>query len=134
MSKHATALHRGLEHASTKIGEGVPRDHSCFACVTRSVPDMVEANRGNCRRWKVNEDLQSAFDLERVKMSSMPIEWHKECQKNAEASHQRLLDELERMQDRVNQSAADLMRRSQQIVRAERLGKKSFDIDKFKPE
>jgi len=67
-------------------------------------------------------------------MSSMPVEWHKECQKNAEASHQRLLDELEMMQERVNRSAADLMRRARQIARAERLGKKAFDLDKFKPE
>ena len=69
-----------------------------------------------------------------VVMSSMPVEWHKECHKNAEASHQRLVDGLEAMQERVDRSARDLMRRAQQIARAERLGKTSFDIDKFKPE
>jgi hypothetical protein len=34
MSKHATALHWGLGHASAEICKGVPQDHSCFACVT----------------------------------------------------------------------------------------------------
>ena len=64
-------------------------------------------------------------------MSAMPVEWHEECQRNAVASHQRLVEELDRLRERVRQSQADLFHRAQQIARAKRLGKKTFDADKF---
>jgi hypothetical protein len=61
----------------------------------------------------------------------MPVEWHEECQRNAVKSHQRLVDELERMAKRVAESHAALIHRDAQIMRAKRLKKKSFDADRF---
>ena len=68
---------------------------------------------------------------EEVGMSAMPVEWHEECQRNAVASHQRLVDELERISKRVAESHAALIHRDAQIARAKRLKKKTFDADKF---
>lgn len=68
---------------------------------------------------------------EEVGMSAMPVEWHEDCQRNAVASHQQLVEELERLSNRVAESQANLLYRSKQIARAKRLGKKTFDADKF---
>lgn len=64
-------------------------------------------------------------------MSAMPVEWHEECLKNAEASHDRLMEEYQRMELRVEESLQDLIRRKLQIARAKKLRKASFDAGKF---
>ena len=62
-------------------------------------------------------------------MSAETIAWHEECLRNAQAYHASLLDDLQRMMDKVDASAHANLTYRFQIDRAKQAGKKSFDRD-----
>lgn len=64
-------------------------------------------------------------------MPAMPISWHEECLKNQLENHKRLVLAMQRVIEDESRSRADNEMYAKQIERAKRLGKKSFDSDRF---
>ena len=64
-------------------------------------------------------------------MSAMSIEWHEECLRNSIESHKQRLKELERAVEAERRCREENEHHAKQIERAKRLGKKSFDSEKF---
>ncbi len=67
-------------------------------------------------------------------MSSMPVEWHEQCWQNRRETHRRLVDQLNELAERVQRSAQENAVYRKQIDRAKKLGKKSFDDERFRAE
>ena len=65
-------------------------------------------------------------------MSVKPIAWHEQCLFNARKYHEGLLDQLERLMVKVDESAQENLNYSCQIDRAKRAGKPAFDRDRYK--
>ena len=63
--------------------------------------------------------------------TAMSLEWHEQCFDNRMASHLRLLKRLDALKLEIDESQASLEVYAKQIEEAKRLGKKSFDSDKF---
>ena len=59
------------------------------------------------------------------------IAWHKECLNNQRNYYNKLLEEARRVIEQANQNMKAIQRLSDQIAEAERLGKYSFDPERF---
>jgi hypothetical protein len=69
--------------------------------------------------------------LQAVKMSSMPIEWHENCLKNATESLRRKQLQLEALEVEVGRDAENLRFHAKQIAEAQKRGLKSFDSERL---
>lgn len=61
------------------------------------------------------------------------VEWHEQCLKNMVASLARKTEELERVKIEHHRLTLDVYAREQQIARAKRDGKASFDDTRYNP-
>lgn len=61
------------------------------------------------------------------------VEWHEQCLKNMTASLARKTEELERVKTEHYRLTRNVYAREQQIARAKREGKASFDDTRYNP-
>lgn len=64
-------------------------------------------------------------------MSAFPIAWHEECLENMRWYHEGTVRALNQAVEAERRSRESFERYQQQIELAKKLGKKSFDSDKF---
>jgi hypothetical protein len=63
---------------------------------------------------------------------SFPIAWHEECLRNQRIHYANKLAEFERDKRHLERMAAEIANYDSQITRAKRIGKESFDRERFK--
>lgn len=64
-------------------------------------------------------------------MSKQTIEWHERCLKNMKSYMEHLSDEIQRLDIKLLKSMEEYETYNGQIEQAKKLGKKSFDRDRF---
>lgn len=65
-------------------------------------------------------------------MASFSIQWHEEGLRNQTLYHQQLINAMNRAIECVNRSQERIDYKTRQIARAKKLGKTSFDPERFK--